>query len=428
MKSKLGLYSFIWLALGLGSQLQVISSLSMTEIFLLCWGPIVFCQDYKLLRQHGVFTFFNLSILVILGCAIACLYNHTSGIFALRGFAVTCIIPCAIVVAHRMFCRDMNGFKWMLLGMAISAVLCVFQFQRAVEVSMYGEDAVDITLGPLFWIERVGNFLTVPMNGWYLQTPIWCSVGVCLFLAIFTLKTSVSGRSIALVAIAHGLMILVGGKKPKTIRRISKHFFLIIALSVVGIFIANAAYRYLSMSGWMGEEARTKYERQSHGSKSVVTLLIGGRADSFVGLLACMDKPIVGWGPWAMDEAGYYEEFLKKYGDEEDFQQYLANRRANSYKLWLIPCHSHLAMFWLWYGMFGLIFIVYSIFIVIRYTKQDIWVIPQWYSWVGCAVPGFFWAMFFSPFAARFTFPLFVVACLMTRAARIGNWRIDTLD
>jgi ribonucleotide monophosphatase NagD (HAD superfamily) len=44
--------------------------------------------------------------------------------------------------------------------------------------------------------------------------------------------------------------------------------------------------------------------------------------DSFCGLIACVDRPIVGFGPWAKDNYGYTGEFLEKYGTYEDSLNY----------------------------------------------------------------------------------------------------------
>ena len=140
--------------------------------------------------------------------------------------------------------------------------------------------------------------------------------------------------------------------------------------------------------------------------------------ESFCGLIACADKPIVGFGPWAMDEDGYKEEFLAKYAAREDYEKYvnMMYYRGYDYEMRLIPCHAYITEFWLWYGIFGLIFWLYILFVLARYLKQDCWAVPQWFAWLACAIPGFCWGIFFSPLGNRFAPFLLVVACLMARA------------
>ena len=71
-----------------------------------------------------------------------------------------------------------------------------------------------------------------------------------------------------------------------------------------------------------------------------------------------------------------------------------------------------------------MIFILYIIFVLARYLKQDVAAVPQWFAWLACFVPSMFWAIFFSPLTDRFGTSLFVVACLMARAARKGAFRL----
>jgi len=61
---------------------------------------------------------------------------------------------------------------------------------------------------------------------------------------------------------------------------------------------------------------------------------------------------------------------------------------------------------------------------LLRYLKDDVAAVPQWFAWLACSIPGMSWGIFFSPFADRFIMPLFVVACLMARAVRKGSFKL----
>ena len=90
----------------------------------------------------------------------------------------------------------------------------------------------------------------------------------------------------------------------------------------------------------------------------------------------------------------------------------------------MIGCHSYITEFWLWYGIWGLVFWLYIIYVLLRYLKQDVAAVPQWFAWLACSIPGVFWGIFFSPFSDRFGVTLFVVACLMARAVRTGKFQL----
>ena len=158
----------------------------------------------------------------------------------------------------------------------------------------------------------------------------------------------------------------------------------------------------------------------------MMRLLLGGRMESFCGLIACVDQPIVGFGPWAIDRDGYTSEFLRRYGTYEDYENILrmeTDGRDRSQQS-LIPCHAYITEFWLWYGIAGLLFWLYVLFVFARFLRQDCWVVPQWYMWLAAGIPGYCWGIFFSPLGERAVSMMFIVACLMARAVRMGVQRL----
>ena len=370
-------HNLAWFLFGLGSQLQIIASLSFTELFVFIAAPFIFLREKDYMKRNGIMLFFWLSMLVVVGCVIACIVNHTEPMFVIRGMAVTCLLPCTVVVGHWMLRRDMGGFKWFLIGTAISSVLCTFVFQKSVEVvglagGVAGEGAVDaIMSGPIYWINRLNATLSAVPKGWYIQCPTVVAVIIPLFLAVFSMTTTISGRSSALCALGTVALILIAGKKRDTIRRrLCEKFWLWCCIAILGIFCMHTLYRVAATQGWLGEESRNKYEVQTKGDTSIMALLLGGRMEAFCGLIACVDKPIVGFGPWPIDNNGYVGEFLDKYGTYEDSASYYKSVERNLSKgraQHMIPCHAYITEFWCWYGIFGLLFWIYVIFVLVRY-------------------------------------------------------------
>lgn len=424
--------AFGWLLFGLGSQLQLWGvSLSFTEFFSLVAGPVLFMTEYRRMKKTGVSFFFWVSILLVISAGLSCFVNHSPMYAVIRGMAVVCLMPCSIVVCHWLLRRNLGGFKWYLVGVAISSVLCTFIFRRSVEVSMWAQGVSDsettalIMSGPLFWIERLGVFAVLPPKGWYMSCPLLLSAFLPLALSLFSIFTSTSGRSAALGAVAACAIVLLGGKSQSSIKkRICKNIWLI---GIIGIGVVLGFYGFYRLSatkGWLGEEAQAKYYSQTRGGTGGIgALLMGGRMDSFCGILACIDHPIVGVGPWPREGGEYVAEFLNKYGTYEDAQRYVEMQEsALRYGQSLgVPCHSHITMFWCWFGIGGLIFILYVLFVHIRYFCQDCWAIPQWFMWLAAGLPAFLWGVFFSPVTGRTGLALVSVAVLMARAVRRGR-------
>lgn len=420
--------TLLWFVLGLGCRLQVVASLSITEIIVLASAPALFIKGYRNMQREGVMPFFTLSLAVIVGCVIASIANHTHPQYVLRGLAATCIVSCSIIYSHWILRHDPGGFKWFILALPFSAIISTFYFKSAVEVVMLGESSEEIMSGPIFWISRLNPLVQAPTKGWYLQMPTFVNVSIPLFMAAFAMLTSTSGRSAALSAIGFAALVIIGGRTRRSISRIQRHFGVMCIIGICLIGCAYVGYRVSASRGWLGEDARKKYEAQTGGGEGGIgRLILGGRGESFVGLLACRDRPIIGWGPWAKDENGYTEEFMSKYGTMEDYQSFVGYelyRMRLGYTERMLPCHAYITEFWAWYGIWGLFFWLYVIFVLLRYLKQDVSAVPQWFAWLACTIPGMLWGIFFSPFSDRFGISLFVVACLMARAVRRGVYSL----
>ena len=423
-----------WFLFGLGGQLQIIASLSMTEVFVLIAAPCLFFREWPYMRRTGVSFVFVLSVTVVFGCLLSSIANHTDVQYVIRGLATVVILPCAIIMGHWLLRMDMNGFKWLLIGSFISGIVCVFVFQKAVDVATWtkvgnGQDAVEgIVNGQLFWISQIGAAMRIPYVGWYLQCPLAYSVIAPMFLVLFALFSSTSGRARSLSALAAVVLICLGRKHRASMRMIGQHFLLLSMLGILLIGMYKIGYSFAARNGLLKAGAVRKYELQTHGNDSIGRLLLGGRADSFAGLLACVRKPILGYGPWAFDNNDFMAEFLTKYGDYDDFRniqmmQRLAYR-SGDVSLRLIPCHSHITMFWLWYGIMGLLFWLYIIFVAVRYLKEDCWAVPQWFAWLAAGVPGLCWTIIFNPLLSRVGTMIIVVAFFFARAVRQGRLQL----
>lgn len=424
----------LWFVLGLGGSLQLVASLSITELICLIMAPVILVQDLDKVRRYGAMPFFGLTLMVVAGALFACLYNHTPGYFFIRGMAIACLLPCAVLVSVRMFDRDMDGFRWMILGAGISPILSIFVFQASVETHQLAGGATGlkaaeaIMSGPIFWISRVKSLVLAPMKGWYLQMPVGYSMLAPLFLAVFAMATSVSGRAVAVTSLMSAGFVIIGRKTRKKMRLISRYFVFFLIMGIVGLFAIKNFYAMAATRGWLGEKSRQKYESQTRGNKGMMALLIGGRLASFVGYAACLDNPIIGYGPFLEDKKDYMGQFLEKYGTDQDYADYIlalqTEMRRGEQLVRFIPAHSSVVLFWLEFGIFGLIFWLYIFYVLVRYLRQDVAAVPQWYAWLACGIPMLLWDAFFSPFSARVGIPMFVVACLMARAVRQGKKRM----
>ena len=50
-------HTLAWFLFGLGSQLQIVASLSFTELFVFATAPFIFLREKDYMRRNGVFAF-----------------------------------------------------------------------------------------------------------------------------------------------------------------------------------------------------------------------------------------------------------------------------------------------------------------------------------------------------------------------------------
>ena len=424
--------SFVLFLIGLFSvtQINVIGSIGVSEVVCYVAAPFVLIKNWKILVRDGFKPVIILSFLTMLGCCLSSWHNHTIFPFFIRGFAVVYSLFALPVCLHGLLHKNLGGLKWVLLGICISLIINVFFFRQAVEVSLMsgGEETADtaerIMSGPLFWLQRLGGWITLPVKGWYLATPYFYSLVAPLIMSVYTIVTSDSGRSAIACAFATCGIIFLGRKRVSSMRIIQKHFILFLFSCIILALVLKIAYTALATSGKLNERAMRKYEGQMKTSTSLIGMLIGGRSETFAGLFACFDNPIWGYGPWSVDEKDYSGQFILKYGDYDDYIDH-AKRRALAismgWRMSSMPSHSHIIGFWVRYGILGLPFWLYIVYCMYRHFRHNMASIPQWYGYFAFALASYSWHIIFSPYGNRVDDCLFITCLLLADSVRRGR-------
>lgn len=413
--------------MGLFSQTQIhlIGYLDISEAFCYVAGPICLILDWPKLRKHGFGAFLGVWFLCIIGAWMSSLCNDTPTAFMLRGIASPFSVFCIACVFHRILSQDLKSFKWFLLGAAISGIVSVFIFQRGTSIGraggeLTGEEAVEsVTNYSLFWLVQIGTWLVLPLQAWYLKTPKWYCIVFGLWFMLYGLF-SAGSRSGLLVAALFLFLIWIAGKTRDSMMFMKKHFttFMIVFLTI-GPLMATF-YKYCAVNGIAGEKAQEKYLKQTGGKSGILNLLKGGRGEFFVGLAACVERPIIGYGPWARDRDGFLYRYIKENGSDESLDDY---NRALKYGFTPgLPSHSHVITFWLWFGVFGLICMLYTGWLYFSTLKNRMHIVPELYGYFAFMLPSVAWAWFFSPFGQRTASTLLMVLCLFTRAIEQGRF------
>ena len=428
-----GFYLFL---IGLGSltQIKIGFSIGISEIFVYLAAPFLFMRNAAMLKRDGMMPLLFLGLLVNIMNVVSGMANNIPTYFYFKGFASTYPLLAFPIVMHHLLTKNPLGHRWLIFGTAISNVINIFMFRTSFEAEVYAQGATGagaieaIMAGPIFWIGRLSRFIYMPIAGWYWEMPLAYICLAPIAMAAFSMLTSASGRSAALGSLGCVFVALWCGKSRTRMRSFGQHIWMIIGLAVVGILLAHAAYRYTASHGLLGEEAQAKYEHQTKGEGGVLKLLMGGRGEFFIGFLEALNKPWIGHGPWAFDNGEATQNFLEKYGDTEDYEKALSSERyrikAGLPTLSYIPAHSHIAGFFLWFGVVGLLYWLYVIYAMFRYLRKEIAAAPHWFGILAVSAPGFLWTLFFSGFGYRIVTMPYVVYLFMAHAYYIGAKRL----
>ena len=396
------------------TQINIGGKLGISEFAMVACAPFVFIRNLRIYKNDHTLYFFVLILLWLAGAVFVDFYTHNHLLFMLRGIAVPITMFSGSVCVYTLLRKDFSNLKWLLLGLAISNVLCIFVFQRGAAgdaAAEYGLEAgFERVVGyKLFWVNQLTNWLTLPISGWYLQIPKIYSLISLVFLSIFNLTTG--GRSAFLIAITSLLFVLFGGKSARSLQFFKKHVVtFVILLCLLGIG-AKSAYRFAATHGYMGAAEAKKYEESSSHGGSALDLLMAGRGEAFIGLIAALDKPIIGHGSVAIDNHGYVLDYMLKYGDMETYER-IARQRVEL-GVSAIPAHSYIVHYWMWHGIFGLLFWLSAIVLVVKTLLSRIHLYPPWFGYLAVSIPAFMWNVLFSPLSNRVGESMFFAVLLL---------------
>ncbi len=414
--------------MGLFSQTQIrlVAFMDITEAFCYVFGPLFFLMDLSELKKNGFGSFLWVWVLCTIGCCVSSLVNHTPFPSFLRGVGVPVSVFCLVCTFHHFLVRDFGSFKWFFLGNAISGVLCIFVFQRGTSRMVGGEElagaeAVDATISySLFWLVQIGTWLMLPIQMRYLKTAKWYSIAVVFFFMLFGIFSAGSRSTFGIMFLTL-MLILMGGKYRNSMGFLRRNFAMFCVVCVILLPVVMGAYKYLATTGLLGEVSLKKYQAQTERGAGFLSLLKSGRSGFFIGLDAATDRPISGFGPWALDTKGYVLKHVDEFSSEE-WWKYM-NDRYRSGKIGLIPSHSYVINFWVWYGILGLICMLYVGHLYFTTLKNNLGVIPELYGYFSFVLPAELWAWLFSPFGRRTSTTLLFVLCLFARAVAKGKFQ-----
>lgn len=373
---------------------KILGQLYVVEIIFLIivMHYLLFYDSSKELFHPRLMKYFNYLLLALMGQLITDLIRGTDKVSFLKGFSLiifTMINLLGLVILTR---NSHKSILTAIVGWSFGLILGVL-----LQPSAYAQEypwkmgfAYPVTIIYLFLISRksMSKGVIIPLT--------LVIVGADLFYGARSLA------AITFLAVAMSIPSLNHSKKtPKLkINRISN-----LALLLIWTSIFFAAYSTLASQGVLGENSREKYSQQSSSS---LGLLIAGRTEVVSQYYAIKKSPLLGYGSYAPLTAEIREKVVNSLVQNGLNPSLKELKYGTDY---MIPVHSGIFEFWLWFGILGVPFFV-------RIIRDSLRVL---FNHALNPVIVFFslqaiWDSLFSPYMAdrRIQFPLIILLLIST--------------
>lgn len=375
------------------------------------WGNVF--GEYKALR--------DILLAYVLWVAAICLsdiVNATAMNDMARNVSTPLLGGASLVLLVAILSRNPNAAFAFLIGMII--------FKAALGDASYGDTFADVALD---WaaIQADTNVFKVRIDPFLtpLLILIACYLSrISLYRAAVFLALAAAGylaldsRSTALVFVLTSLLLLAigSGFRPRLSHVLSTSLVMIPVL--YGFYTLYVEYTL-------------NYNALGHNGKQLLrnenpynpfALLLQARPEWMIWPVAFSEKPIFGWGSWAIDEYGRFTAMLLANQMATDSQ----GQALDSLEMGYIPVHSLLGAALVWSGLLGFI----AIALLLKAILSLLWQVPAVQRAL-LPIAAFFGFMilfhfFFSPPQhVRLTFP-FAISLLIattTHAGPFARWR-----
>ena len=313
---------FILAIIFMGVRINLVGSISLTEIFVLFYSPRLFVvfRNAKIPYLRVVCGLF-FALIVIQALSEYVIGNTLSN--AMKGIAGTVMALLLCLFFLERLCRDYSLVKWIPVALLLQILL----------------------FGDQFGFAETGEATYFK----FYVAPIICYVVCCLSFVNHTIIK----KNILFIFLAASLIIIIGGARSSGFSLLFATLFcfifnryktlklrrilpgLLAAIVVFQLFYAQLYVPKVSSGEWGSNQNREQLARIDN-SKNVFLMLFSARADFYVSYLAFLDKPLWGHGAWAKDKDLKYARIQSNLFSKGDNVNLEVNKRMEHY----VPMHS----------------------------------------------------------------------------------------
>lgn len=401
------LWSAMVVLLGVASafDVQLVGRLYYTEVFLLLALPFLLVRQ----QPHPGTEKFHKAVLIfgvlwLWGQGLTDVIRATPFEDWSRGIAKITFLLLNYIALRRL----LNTDKKVLLFTTGAAIGLAISVQR---LEFDAETTWKFGLGAMYAILLMIACGLKPFRKFGLL-PVILLVGVAGLSAMNGSRSLVGTVMIAAGILLLGRILRSVGSYSIRARAIG---FLLIGVFGFGTY---SVMGYLSSEGILGQEVQKKYRDQI--KRGGGNLLLGGRSESRISLIAIRDSPIIGHGSWAknIEYRRMYEAMLAR---AEGKPLVLSDNR-------LIPGHSYFFSGWVEAGILGAVWWAFVLFIVLYSIGRLLtWTFPLGPLATLVAAQNL-WDIPFSPFGANVRISVAFALVLLPMAASEATRLVKKTD
>lgn len=377
---------------------NIAGSLYVGEIFGVLLMMFVLLRRGRLSQTERRLLLFG--ALWALAQALSDMLNNTAVSVSLKGVGAPLVFVATIVGLSAYFRAQMSRMPSFLMGAALGSLVSIVSFPTAVFLT-----------NPWKW--GVGSAVLVIFTVYFSfflrrKSLVLLLIGAAAF---FAASVYYGARSLGFLPVLAVLAYLFfqTSKGTRSARRLDTKGSMVrlVPLIVVCLVIANVGATALFSSDYvlskLPPQQAARNRAQARGDLGV---LFGGRAELFASVSAFLDKPLLGHGTLAPDIGGYYTLKSVQTLDRLGYPRSGLPIDNNSVE---IPTHSYLLQGLVWAGIFGGLFWIVLLGLVLNQFAKAVSWLPI-YFYVGLL--DFLWGLVFSPFpaSARWATAVFLAA------------------
>ena len=313
-------YIFILALFFMGVRINLIGSISITEIFVLTQIPHIlkWCSQIKFPKLRIII---NLFILLIVSQIISEYIIQNTIENAMKGIAVTIMALLLFLFFLEKIIKDPTLLKWIPICNIISLIVWgdQFGFANNDEASYF-----KFYIAPI--IASCICYLTMKNSYIFRKNPAILFFVGGIFMIIG------GARSLGFSVLISGMIVSIT-YNAKNIRFKKLIPVLIISGIIFQLFYANIYIPKVKSGEWGSKQNQAQLAAINYSTNPLMMIFIA-RTDFFVSWKAFMDKPIFGHGSWAKDQN------LKYFNLTQELASNDASKTHSIQTTPLVPIHS----------------------------------------------------------------------------------------